>query len=186
MTTTLAPTTAPLALADAEPVIRRRTLVGAAVLSLLAAVAPQTLHAEAVKSPAPASRLQPVNPPGVNWPGMSQGVIVESGRTLYLSGQVGIKPDRTMAGPDLKSQLEQTFANIDATLKAAGASFKDVIRLNYYIVDYKPEQRAIIREVRDRYINLERPPASTLLGVSSLFQPGYIVEIEVVAALPPS
>ena len=50
-----------------------------------------------------------------------------------------------------------------------------------FIVNYTPEMRAAIREVRNLYLSAERPPASTLLGVQALAVEGLLIEIEAVA-----
>ena len=87
-------------------------------------------------------------------------------------------------GSDLASQLEQVFANLQATLQAAGTGFEAVARLTIYVRDYEPSQLPVIRAVRDRWVRGPCPPASALIGVSALFQPGVLVEIDAVAAIP--
>jgi 2-iminobutanoate/2-iminopropanoate deaminase len=128
--------------------------------------------------------LRAVNPPGPAIPGISQGMIVESGSLMFLSGHTPMKDDGAFAGPGLKSQLEQVFANLEQTLKAAGAGFADVARLTIYVRDYTPEHLPVIREVRDRYVDAARPPASALIGVAALFHPDVLVEIDAIAARP--
>ena len=84
---------------------------------------------------------------------------------------------------DLKAQAEQTFANLEVALKAAGATFRDVVKMNLYVVGLKPELVPLIREVRARHVNPENPPASTLVGVSGLVGADWLIEIEVVAVV---
>jgi len=69
-------------------------------------------------------------------------------------------------------------------LKAAGAGFGDVVKMNLYVVGLKPELVPLIREVRARYVNREGPPASTLVGVSALAGADWLIEIEAVAVVP--
>ncbi len=55
--------------------------------------------------------------------------------------------------------------------------------MTYYVVNYKPEQLPLIREVRADYLPAENPPASTLAGVQSLFHADVLIEIEAVAVV---
>jgi len=69
-------------------------------------------------------------------------------------------------------------------LKAAGASFGDVVKMNLYVVGLRPEVVPMLRAVRARYVNRESPPASTLVGVSALVGADWLIEIEAVAVVP--
>jgi enamine deaminase RidA (YjgF/YER057c/UK114 family) len=111
-------------------------------------------------------------------------VVAATGRTMvYISGQVGLNDDGSVAGVgDPRQQIEQTYRNLGAALTAAGATFSDVVKLTTYLVDIA--HLPIIREVRPRYFVGEHPPASTLVAVTSLFRPEFLVEIEAVAVLP--
>jgi 2-iminobutanoate/2-iminopropanoate deaminase len=128
--------------------------------------------------------LRAVNPPTSTLPGISQGVIAGDGRLLFLSGQVPIRADGTMVPPEFELQLEQVFRNLEETLRLAGATFKDVVRLTIYVRDYRPELLDVLRAVRNRFINPDCPPASTLVGVAALFHPNVLVEIDGIALLP--
>lgn len=117
--------------------------------------------------------------------GYSHVVVTSPGKLIFLAGQVANNSAGQMVGKDdIKMQTEQVFENIKANLAAAGATFQDVVKLNWYIRDLKPEYLPVIREVRDRYVNKEHPPASTLVGVSALFREGYMLEVEAVATIP--
>ena len=63
-----------------------------------------------------------------------------------------------------------------------GAEFKDVVKINNYLVDI-PANIGTFREVRDRYLNMAAPPASTAVGVPALARPGALFEIEAIAVL---
>ncbi|MDZ5450743.1 RidA family protein [Labrys sp. ZIDIC5] len=128
--------------------------------------------------------LRPINPPNATIPGISQAMLVESGRLLLLSGHVPYDEAGKLVGDDLASQLDRVFANLLATLKAAGTDFSAVARVTIYVQDYDPSQLPIIREVRNRWIGEQHKPASSLIGVASLFQPGVLVEIDAIAVLP--
>src|SRR4051812_41185646 len=126
-----------------------------------------------------------LNPPGLApTNGWTQVVTSTGGKTVYVSGQVGLDECGQVVGKgDLKAQTERTFANLDVALKAAGASFRDVVKMNLYVVGLKPELVPLIREVRARHVSRESPPASTLVGVSALVGADWLIEIEVVAVV---
>ncbi|MCU0448761.1 MAG: RidA family protein [Bernardetiaceae bacterium] len=130
-------------------------------------------------------RLEHLNPPG--WsipPGYSQAVKVQAGTTVYLSGQVPTNAQGQLVGQgDFAAQVRQVFANLQTVLQAAGATFADVVKVNYYVVGLTPERRNLIREVRANYLDLKQPPASTLVGVTALYDPEVLIEIEVVAVV---
>jgi enamine deaminase RidA (YjgF/YER057c/UK114 family) len=69
--------------------------------------------------------------------------------------------------------------NLNRALDAAGATWSDVVKLNYFLTDVS--QITSVRAIRDEYVDTERPPASTLVQVSGLFRPEVMVEIEAVA-----
>lgn len=129
-------------------------------------------------------KLRSINPPGSNIPGISQAMVVENGRLLFLSGHLPMRRDGSVAGIGLEVQMNQVFENIQATLLEAGASFENVARLTIYVRDYRPEALPMIRAVRDRFTNLERPPTSALIGVAALFHPDVLVEVDAIAVLP--
>jgi enamine deaminase RidA (YjgF/YER057c/UK114 family)/quinol monooxygenase YgiN len=119
-------------------------------------------------------------------PGFSQVADVRPGRLLYFSGQVPRNASGDLVGAgDYRAQLEQVFANLDTALRGAGATFADVVKLNYYAVDsIEPAQQRHTVEVRDRYVNAKAPPVSTFVFVSRLVHPQWLVEVEAVAVLP--
>jgi len=117
--------------------------------------------------------------------GWTHVVTVSGGKTIYISGQVGINEKGEVVGKgDLKRQTEQAFENIRLALAAAGATNQHVVKTNLYVVGLRPEHVPIIREVRSRYVWAEHPPSSTLVGVSALVGPDWLIEIEAVAAVP--
>jgi 2-iminobutanoate/2-iminopropanoate deaminase len=103
---------------------------------------------------------------------------------LLLSGLLSTNSEGAIIGDSLDSQLVQIFENIAGTLKAAGTDFHSVARLTYYVVNYQPSNLQVIRSVRDRFVNLERPPASTLIGVAALALPKFLVEVDTIAVVP--
>ncbi len=116
--------------------------------------------------------------------GWTHVVASRGGKTIHISGQVGIDGDGKVVRPgDLKAQTEQAFRNIRIALAAAGASFDDVVKTSIFVVGLKAEHVPIIREVRGRYVSAEHPPASTLVGVSALVGPDWLIEIEATAVV---
>jgi enamine deaminase RidA (YjgF/YER057c/UK114 family) len=112
--------------------------------------------------------------------GYSHIVEVRSGRTLFIAGQLALDHDGKLVGPgDFRAQVKQVFENLKTRLEEGGASFKDVIKLNYYLTEESDLQS--LRETRDRYVNTENPPASTLVVVKQLVREEYLVEIEAIA-----
>jgi 2-iminobutanoate/2-iminopropanoate deaminase len=117
--------------------------------------------------------------------GYTHVVIASPGKLIFISGQVARNKEGSLVGKgDLKAQAGQVFENLNAALRAAGATFNDVVKINWYIKDYKPESLAGLRAVRDRYVNKDNPPASTLIGVSALAQEDYLIEVDAVASIP--
>jgi enamine deaminase RidA (YjgF/YER057c/UK114 family) len=127
-----------------------------------------------------------LNPPGLcPTNGWTHVVTSSGGKTIHVSGQVSVDERGQVVGKgDLKAQTEQTFANLDVALKAAGASFADVVKMNLYVVGLKPDMVPQIRDVRTHHVSRESPPASTLVGVSALVGEDWLIEIEVVAVVP--
>ena len=112
--------------------------------------------------------------------GYSHIVEVRSGRTLFIAGQLALDHEGTLVGSgDFRAQVKQVFENLKTRLEECGASFNDVIKLNYYLTDASDLQS--LRETRDRYVNTENPPASTLVVVKQLVREEYLVEIEAIA-----
>jgi enamine deaminase RidA (YjgF/YER057c/UK114 family) len=84
---------------------------------------------------------------------------------------------------DMRAQSEQVFKNLTNALKAAGAAWGDVVKLNGYMVDMNADAVAAYREVRSRFLKAGQFPASTLVGVTRLVQEDLLLEVEVVAAV---
>jgi enamine deaminase RidA (YjgF/YER057c/UK114 family) len=99
------------------------------------------------------------------------------GRWVATAGQVALDDAGQLVGPnDPQAQARQVFANLGRALAAAGASFAEVIKLNYYVTDIT--MLPAVRAIRDEYIDTARPPASTAVQVSALAMPGLMIEIE--------
>jgi enamine deaminase RidA (YjgF/YER057c/UK114 family) len=117
--------------------------------------------------------------------GYTHVIVAKPGQLVILSGQLANNPQGQLIGKgDLKAQATQIFENIKIALSAAGATFNDVVKITYFVRDLKPTDLPAIRTVRDSYVNTAAPPASTLVGVASLLQEDYLIEIEATAVIP--
>jgi 2-iminobutanoate/2-iminopropanoate deaminase len=162
----------------------RRTVVVGTALALLMCGSREMASAQSSVTKGHHVQLRAINPPGALIPGISQGIVVESGKLLFLSGHVPVLSDGSIAGPGLEVQLERVFENLKATLLAAGSTPGHVVRLTIYVRDYRPEMLPVIRSVRDRFVEPARPPASALIGVAALFHPDVSVEVDAIAVIP--
>jgi enamine deaminase RidA (YjgF/YER057c/UK114 family) len=109
-------------------------------------------------------------------PGYSPGIAAEGRRVVFVSGQ---GPNDVKA--DMETQVRQTFDRIGLVLKAAGATFADVVMLRAYFVRLNRDLAAY-RKVRMEYLR-EPYPASTAVGVTELAIAGLEIEIEAIAIL---
>jgi len=117
--------------------------------------------------------------------GYTHVVVTSPGKLIFISGQVARDQQGNLVGKgDLRAQAAQVFENLKIALAAAGATFNDVVKINWYVRDYNQEKLAALREVRNMYVNKGNPPASTLIGVAALAQEDYLIEVDAVAALP--
>jgi reactive intermediate/imine deaminase len=114
--------------------------------------------------------------------GYSHVVDVPAGRIVYVSGQVPLDASGELVGAgDFAAQARQVFANLNAALDAAGVGWDDVVKLNFFVTDLS--EIASLREIRDEYVNVEQPPASTLVQVAALFRPDVMFEADAVAVV---
>lgn len=110
--------------------------------------------------------------------GYSESVMITNGpvKTIYVSGQIS-------DGPDFESQMREVLAKLEKALQNVDAEMKDIVKMNTYIVDYKPELLDIFRNVRKEVMGDDKMPASTLVGVTALARPEWLIEIDAVAVL---
>jgi enamine deaminase RidA (YjgF/YER057c/UK114 family) len=126
-----------------------------------------------------------ISPKGLAAPhGYTHVVSTKPGKMLFISGQVAMDSQGHLVGKDdLRAQAKQVFENLKTALAAGGASFDDVVKITWYVKGYTPQNLSTLREVRDSYIKKEAPPASTLVGVTSLFQDDYLLEVDAIAVV---
>jgi enamine deaminase RidA (YjgF/YER057c/UK114 family) len=123
------------------------------------------------------------SPPTLSQPaGYSHVVSFTPGRIVWTAGQVPIAADGTVAlAGDWEAQARLAFENVGHALAAADATWSDVIKLTFFVVDL--EGLPAIRAVRDTFVDVERPPTSTLVQVAGLVLPDLLLEIEAVACV---
>jgi enamine deaminase RidA (YjgF/YER057c/UK114 family) len=116
-------------------------------------------------------------------PGYSHVVSARPARVVWTSGQVAMRADGAAAPPgDWEAQTRLCFENVGRALEAAGATWRDVVKLTYFVVDVTALQT--IRAVRDEFVDTENPPASSLVQVAGLFRRDLLIEVEAVACPP--
>lgn len=132
-----------------------------------------------------AQNIQHINPAGLSKsPAYTQAVAAKPGTVIWISGQVAQDGKGEIVGKgDLKAQLNQAWENVKLALAGSGATFQDVVKVNTYVVNYKPSMRDDLRAARLRAMGPAEPPAATLIGVQSLASEDWLVEIEVTAVI---
>jgi enamine deaminase RidA (YjgF/YER057c/UK114 family) len=129
--------------------------------------------------PARTLAKQFLNANGEKPPGYTHVVTSAPGKMIFVSGAGGVGADGKMPA-DFAAQARNTFENLKRNLALAGASFKDVVKINYFIKDMA--DTAQLRQVRSQYLDMEHPPASTL--VQTGLGAGLMLEVELVAMIP--
>lgn len=127
-----------------------------------------------------------INPKGLAAPhGYTHVITTKPGKMVFISGQVAMDAQGHLVGKgDLRAQTKQVFENLKTALASAGATFDDVVKITWYVKGYNPQLLPTLRDVRDQYVKKEAPPTSTLVGVTSLFQDDYLLEVDAVAVIP--
>ena len=105
--------------------------------------------------------------------GYAQAVRV--GSVIYISGSVG-------EGPDMPTQLRQAYESIERSLAHYGATFRNVVKENIFATDLAEMIKH--KDIRRQFYHDDWPAASWV-GVKSLYHPGLLVQVEVVAEVPP-
>lgn len=116
--------------------------------------------------------------------GFSQIVVRERGKLVFISGQVAWDENRNIVGEgDLEQQAEKTLSNLKVAIEAAGGTLKDIAMLRIYVVNYQPKDAVVIGAVLRKYFGTARPPASSWIGVQSLANEKFMLEIEAQAVI---
>ncbi|MGH7093069.1 MAG: RidA family protein [Stellaceae bacterium] len=135
-----------------------------------------------------AVKIERMQPEGMNVrmsggkPSYSHVVTVTGAqKTIYVAGQLARDIDGNCVGKgDMRAQMEQTFKNLDACLKAAGATWADVVKTNTFVTDFDEFQKGA--DIRARHFGVAIP-TSTTVQVSRLAGPDFMIEIELIAVV---
>jgi len=122
------------------------------------------------------SEAERLDPPGMRFPGMSQGV--RCGEWITVSGQVALKDGKVVGIGDPAAQARQCFDNIASVLAEAGASLQDIVSLRCYLTGKSAYQG--YAEVKAMLFK-DESPASTTVIISALLIPDLLMEVEAVA-----
>lgn len=116
-------------------------------------------------------------------PGYSHLAEVRGGRTVYLSGQIAIDAQGQVVGAgDFTAQARRVFQNITYALLEVGLTFGSVVKLTVFLTDMT--DLPAFRAVRDEFVNVQQPPASSLVQVAALVRPELLIEVEAMAVAP--
>jgi enamine deaminase RidA (YjgF/YER057c/UK114 family) len=132
-----------------------------------------------------ANPLQLINPPELGMhQGYSQGVKIQAGPLLFISGQVAWDEQSRIVSPDFAEQFEKALSNVLAVVRAAGGQPESLVRLTMYVLDRR-EYIASTKKVGEVYRRLigKHYPAMTLVQVGGLLEEGAKLELEATAAL---
>tara|TARA_B100001971_G_C18035580_1_gene454841 strand:- start:292 stop:678 length:387 start_codon:yes stop_codon:yes gene_type:complete len=120
----------------------------------------------------PENMCTPFNP-------YSHGAEIKAGsRIIYFAGQVGADAGGDVA-PEFEEQIAQTYQNIGIILNDAGMKFDNLVKLTTFLI--RREDAPKMREIRKSFLG-EHKPAHTLLFVSGLAYPEFLIEVEGLAA----
>jgi 2-iminobutanoate/2-iminopropanoate deaminase len=159
----------------------RREVVAATLTMAVAAGAATTVQAQA------SSNLTFSNPLGMSSPPAYSHVVEVNGphRTVYIAGQTGVTASGKIA-EGFRAQAVQVMENLKIALISVGGDFEHVVKLNSYLTDIEANANEF-REVRSQYFtNKSTLPAATLVQVVRLANPNFLLEVEVIAVLPPN
>lgn len=120
------------------------------------------------------------NPPSLLRSSYSHAAAVAHGTLVVTAGEVAFDREGKVVGAgDIAAQTHQTYANLRDALHAAGADFKDVIKVTTYVTD--PASLSVARDIRLKYMPFAEQPASTGLVVARLVHPDLLIEVEMMA-----
>lgn len=112
-------------------------------------------------------------------PGYTHVVTSAPGKMIFISGRGGAGADGKLPS-DFATQARNAFEDLKRCLALAGADFKDVVKINYFIKDMS--NTAELRQIRAKYLDMEHPPAATLVQVG--LSGSLMLEVEAVAMIP--
>ena len=124
---------------------------------------------------------QHLNPEGMFRP-TGYTHVVKADATVYIAGQVAMAQDGSVVGKgDAEAQVRQIWRNLETAVRSAGGTLQSIVKTTTYVTNI--EHAGAVRKVREELWGSSDPPTSTLLVVSQLANPDYLVEIEAVATV---
>ena len=133
-------------------------------------------------------KMEHINPDRlIKNPAFSQIITTQgNGKTIYIGGQNSVNEKREIVGKnDILLQSEQVMKNLEIALKSCGATFKNLVKLNIHIVQGQNAYGAF--QISQKYLGQNpNPPTITVLYVSGLINPDFLLEIDAIAFLPES
>ena len=158
----------------------RRKARGAILIACLAILALSGCEREPEAPPMRVKRVFHLNPYEKDF-GYSQAVLID--KTLYISGSVAAdQSGRLVSAGDMAGQMRAAYSNIRRTLAAHGADFEEVVKETIYTTDMDALLKA--SDLRFAFYNKERLPTTSWVQVQRLVDPGFLVQIAVIAELP--
>lgn len=131
-------------------------------------------------------KIEHINPDGLmKNPAFSQVVTTQgNGKTIYIGGQDAVNSRGEIIGKgDIAKQTEQVMQNLQTALATCGATFENLIKLTIYMVQGQNLYDGF--KVSQKFLgNLTNPPAISVLIVTGLANPDFLVEIEATAFVP--
>ena len=132
-----------------------------------------------------ASSIVRINPPELGTPpGYSQVVEVRAARIIFIAGQTALDRDGNVVGQgNFAAQAAQVFDNLAIALNAADCTPAHLVKMTVFLTDMN--NLTAYREARNRFFAKVTPPAApavTLVEVSKLYGPHFLIAIEAVAA----
>jgi reactive intermediate/imine deaminase len=104
---------------------------------------------------------------------------VQVGKTVYLSGQIGLDPEQMTLVDGIEAQVRRVFDNLKAVTEATGGSMADIVKLNVFLIDLN--NFALVNSIMAEYFT-QPYPARAAMGVASLPK-GALVEADAVMEL---
>ncbi len=131
-------------------------------------------------------QVQYINPEGLHYNPAFTNVIVVTGsmKTVYVGGQNAVNASGEIVGKgDIAAQVGQIMENLQTALRAGGAKLEHIIKWSVYALQGQPIQPAF-KVFRQVWGNRSNPPAITVLFVSGLAHPDFLVEMDAIAVVP--
>jgi enamine deaminase RidA (YjgF/YER057c/UK114 family) len=133
-----------------------------------------------------ATPIRHLNPPELGMPpGYSQVVDVTASRIIFIAGQTALNEKGELVGNrDFAAQAAQVFRNLSVALQSVGCTASNLVKLTVFLRDM--DNLPTYRDERNRFFATTTPPAApavTLVEVSRLYGPDFMIEIEAIAAV---